>query len=162
MTRRVLLGTGAAVAGAAALVGGAQLTGRLDDVADAVGLDPKPLPDPGDTELVARTARDCATVLALVEATASTHAALAGPLVPFRAAVREQLEAVGGRSTGVEAVAPPADETEAVKALETVFGSAAGRRASAAADAASPDLVRVLASMSAGHAQAARAMRGLR
>ena len=108
MTRRVLLGTAAAVAGGAALVGGAHLTGRLDDVADAVGIQPKPEPDPRDNRLVGRAAASAATVLATLEATAARHPTM--PLAPLISLAREQVAAVGGRPTvGTPVVAESPD-----------------------------------------------------
>lgn len=159
MTRRVLLGTGAAVVGGAAIIGGAQLTGRLDDVADAVGLDPKPEPDPRDNRLVGRAGASAAGLLATLEATVARHPTMA--LAPLIDLVREQATAVDGGSAADAAPVPETPE-EASRALEALFSSAASDRATDCGRAVSPDLARVLASMSAGLAQAAVAVRGLR
>ncbi|MFI5428113.1 hypothetical protein [Aeromicrobium sp. UC242_57] len=75
MTRRVLLGTGAVVAGGAAALGAAQITHRLDDAARLVGLEPKPEPVPGDREIVRQAASDQAAVTATVEALDSAYPA---------------------------------------------------------------------------------------
>jgi len=161
MTRRVLLGTGAVVvtAGGALAVAGA--THRLDDVADAVGLDPKPLPDPEDSRILRRAARRTAILLATTEATATAFPDLA--LADLEVAAREQLAALGGgTAAATDVAAPPADRAAAVAALVDAYAVAATQRADDAGDAFSPALVRVLASMSAGHAQAARLLRGLR
>jgi len=160
MTRRVLLGTGAAVVVAGGALAAGRLTGRLDDAADAVGLDPKPLPDPADTTIIGRAAFAMAGVLAAVEATAAAHADLA--LAGFEAIGREHLEALGGTTASTDVAAPPTDRVEAVKVLEAVYGEAVKGRADDAADAFSADLVQVLASMSAGLAQCLRAIRSLR
>lgn len=159
ISRRVLLGTGAAVVATGGALTAAHRTHRLDDVADALGIDPKPLPDPNDTRILRRAADQCATLLATVEATATAQPAVA--LAPLVAIVRQQLAAVGG-SAATTVPAPAADVSAALDALETAFTDAADRRAADAVEAGSPDLVRVLASMSAGHAQSARALRGLR
>jgi hypothetical protein len=163
MTRRVLIGTGVAVVGAGGLLVAAEATGRLDDVADAVGLDPQPLPDPGDTRVLRRAADSTAALLASVEATAAAHPALA--LAPVADVVREQLAAVGGEAgdgAASSASAPPADRGDAVDALASALDAARKDRRRDALAAGSPALVRVLASMSAGHAQAVRVVRGLR
>ncbi len=163
MTRRVLLGTAAGVAAGAALVGGARLTGRLDDVADAVGLDPKPEPDPRDTRLVRRAARAAAGLVAAVEATASRHPDLATALAPLAIIGREQVAAVdGGPTATTDPITPPEAPDEAVRALETLCSTSSTERAADCGTAVSPDLARVLASMSAGLAQAATILRGLR
>ncbi|MRJ76933.1 hypothetical protein GEV29_10320 [Aeromicrobium sp. SMF47] len=160
ISRRVLLGTGAAVAGGAALVGVAHVTHVLDDAADLVGLDPKPEPDPEDDRLVRRAASGAATLLAMVEATAATHRSLA--LAPFEALVREQLTAVGGTTAATDVAAPPAGAGAALAQLEKAFRAAAKARAADALRSFSPDLTRVLASMSAGLAQGARGLGDLR
>ncbi len=161
MTRRVLLGTGAFVAGAAAFVGGAQLTGRLDDVADALGVDPRPEPDPRDTRLVRRAATVSAGLLAALEVTAARHPALA--LAPLIAVAREQVAAVGGApSDGLPPPAAADEPDDAVRGLEALYTAASRARASDSDRAASPDLARVLASMAAGLSQGAVAVRGLR
>ncbi|WP_162248839.1 hypothetical protein [Aeromicrobium sp. Root472D3] len=159
MTRRVLIGTGVAVVGAGGLLVAAEATGRLDDVADAVGLDPRPEPDPGDTRILRRAATATAALLAGVESTAAAHPELA--LDPVAAIVREQLAALGG-ATPPASPAPPADVAAAVDALATALDAARTDRRRDALAAGSPALVRVLASMSAGHAQGVRAVRGLR
>lgn len=160
MTRRVLLATGATAVAAAGGLVAAQLTGRLDDVADAVGVEPKPLPAPSDTRIVRRVASDMAVVLATVEATAAAHGGLV--LTPFEAIGRAHLDAVGGTTASTDVAAPPADPGEAISALEQTYEAASTARAADVAEAVSPELVRVLASMSAGLAQCARAMRQLR
>jgi hypothetical protein len=155
----VLIGTGVAVVGAGGLLVAAEATGRLDDVADAVGVEPKPQPDPDDTRILRRAARETATLLATVEATAAAQPALA--LAPVVAVVREQLDAVGG-GTASTPPPPPAGADAAVDTLATALDTARQQRRRDALAAGSPALVRVLASMSAGHAQCARAVRELR
>ena len=159
MTRRVLIGTGAAVAAGAGLLVAGERTGRLDDVAGAVGLDPKPQPDPGDTRLLRRAASSTAGLLAAVEATIAAHPSL--DLVPVAERVREQLAAMGG-ATAKPAATPPADAAAALEALDAAFVEAAGARGRDARSAGSAALVRVLASASAGHAQAQRIVGELR
>jgi len=164
ISRRVLLGTGVVVVGAGGLITAAQLTHRLDDIADAVGLDPKPLPDPDDTRILRRAAADTARLLATVEATAALHASV--DLTAVVSIIHEQLAAVGGATAppadAPPADAPPADAEAALRALEDILGASAADRSIDAQRAGSPALVRVLASMSAGHAQSARLARRLR
>lgn len=160
ISRRVLLGTGAAVVGGAALVGVAHVTHVLDDAADLVGLEPKPEPDPEDERLVRRAASGAATLLAMVEATAAAHDALA--LAPLETLVREQMTAVGGSGAATDVAAPPGDAAGALSQLEKAFRTASKERAADALRSFSPDLTRVLASMSAGLAQGARGIGDLR
>lgn len=159
ISRRVLLGTGAAVVATGGALTVAQRTHRLDDVAEAIGLQPTPLPDPEDTRIVRRAARGSAALLATTSATATAHPALA--LTPIVAIVREQLAAVGGSPTA-KATTPPTDAAASVTALAQAFSDAADQRAADAVQAGSPELVRVLASMAAGQAQCARAVEQLR
>lgn len=153
MTRRVLLGAGAVVAGGAAALGAAKITHRLDDAARWVGLEPKPEPDPRDAQIVRAAARDQATVTAAAQALHDAQPSAALALVA--AACGEQLRAVGG--TPVAARTPPAS----VGDLATLLAAASRRRADQAGEAFSPELVRVLASMSAGLAQCERRVRQL-
>ncbi|MET0953896.1 MAG: hypothetical protein ABWX57_11445 [Aeromicrobium sp.] len=155
MTRRVLLGTGAVVVGAAGLVTAAELTHRLDDVARAVGLDPKPEPDPADDRLLRAAATDMAALVALVEAIAAKHPGL--ELSPLVAVGREQLDALGGSTAATDIAGPAGDAATARTALVEAYRTAASARAAQALRATSPELVQVLASMSAGLAQCGRA-----
>lgn len=160
MTRRVLIGTGVVVLGTGGLLVGADRAGRLDDAADAVGLDPKPLPDPDDTRILRRAATATVALRATVDATAAAHPDL--ELSPVAAALGEQVTALGGLPAGVaapSAAAVPPDAGAAAEALEAVLDSAARSRTTDAETAGSAALVRVLASLAAGHAQAARAVR---
>ena len=159
MTRRALIGTAAVVVGAGGLVVAAEATGRLDDVAGAVGIDPKPQPDPDDTRVLRRAARATAALQAAVAATSAAHPRL--DLAAVTAAVGEQLTALGGAKAPA-GTAPPADQGAAVDALAQALDTACKDRARDAVAAGSPALVRVLASMSAGHAQSVRVVRGLR
>jgi hypothetical protein len=155
MSRRVLLGTGAVVVGSAGLLTVAQFTHRLDDVADAVGLRPKPEADPADDRLLRAAANDMAALTALVEATATRHPSLGlAALVPL---AREQLKALGGTTASTDIAAPPEDPVAALAAVEQACRTASSARAAQAVRANSPELVLVLASISAGLAQCARA-----
>lgn len=141
-------------------MGVAQATHRLDDVADAVGLDPKPEPDPEDDRLVRDAALQVSTLLALVEATASRHDGLA--LAPFEVILREQLAAVGGSLATTDAEPPPDDPKAALEALTEAFGDVAKTLRRDCLRAFSPALTRVLAAMSAGVAQCAQEIGDLR
>lgn len=159
MTRRALLGTGAVVVGTGGLLVAGEATGRLDDVADAVGISPKPQPDPDDTRILRRAARATAALQAAVAATAAAYPAL--DLAAVTSVVREQLAALGG-TKATTGTAPPDDQAKAVDALAQALDTARRDRASDAVAAGSTALVRVLASMSAGHAQSVRVVRSLR
>lgn len=155
MTRRVLLGTGAVVAGGAAVLGAAQITHRLDDAARLVGLEPKPEPDPRDDEIVRETAADQAKVAAAVTLMHRADPSLR--LAPIVDICEQQLRAVSNDTVGVDVVELP----ESPAALAALLTKASQVRAAAAAEAFSPELVRVLASMSAGLAQCARKVTSL-
>lgn len=159
MTRRALIGTGAVVLGAGGLLVAGEATGRLDDVADAVGIDPKPQPDAGDTRILRRAARATAALSATVAATATAHPSLDLALVT--GALGEQLTALGGAKAPAGAAAP-GEQGAALEALVQAFDTARKDRARDAVAAGSPALVQVLASMSAGHAQSVRVVRSLR
>lgn len=154
ISRRVFLGTGAVVLAASGVLGGAYATHRLDDLAEAVGLEPKPQSDPADDRLLASAATAQAAVLATVEATAALHTSFA--LAPFAAIGREHLDALGGSTAATDVAPPPADAAAALASLEVAYRNASTQRAQDAMKATSPELARVLASMSAGLAQCAR------
>lgn len=155
MTRRVLLGTGAVVAGGAGLLGAAQITHRLDDAARLVGLDPKPEPDPRDAQIVRQAARDQADVTASAEALHEARPELG--LAAVVALCTEQLTAVGGTTATTDLARGPASVGQLADLLKT----ASAARAAQANEAFSPELIRVLASMSAGLAQCERRVRRL-
>jgi hypothetical protein len=158
ISRRALLGTGAATVAVAAGLGGASLGHRLDDLARGVGIRPHPEPDPADDRLLARVAADQNALLAMVEATAATHTGL-GQFVTISTA---HATAVGVAGTVPDVAAPPASRAEAVTALATAYSAASKARAADTAKAVSPALARVLASMSAGLAQCAATIGELR
>lgn len=159
MSRRVLLGTGAVVAGGAAAVGAAQITHTLDGAARLVGLEPKPEPDPADTVIVHEAANEQAALTALVDVAHSTFPGL--DFAPIAAICHEQLEAVGGSTANTDITELPTSQAAAVALVSTQLAAVAGAHADAAQAAFSPELVRVLASMSAGLTQCARHVRGL-
>lgn len=136
------------------VLGGAHATHRLDDLADAVGIEPKPQSDPADDRLLRSAATAQAGLLATVEATAARHPSLA--LAPFVAIGREQLDALGGSTASTDVAAVPDDAAAALTALVAAYRTASTGRAADAVAATSPELVRVLASMSAGLFQCAR------
>ncbi|WP_162891229.1 hypothetical protein [Aeromicrobium sp. A1-2] len=156
ISRRALLGTGAATAAAAAGLGIAAYAHQLDDLARLVGLEPKPEPDPGDDRLIVSAAADQNALLAIVEATAATHTGLR--LARFVQISTEHAKAVGVAGRIPEVPIPPSDQAKAASALAAAYATAATARAADAGRASSPDLARVLASMSAGLDQCARAV----
>ncbi|MEJ7636177.1 hypothetical protein [Aeromicrobium sp.] len=160
ISRRALLGTGIASAVVAAGLGAAALGHTLDDLARGIGVEPHPEPDPADDQIISGAAADQNALLARVEATASTHRDLR--LRRFIAISTEHAEAVGVAAKIPDVAPPPADRPKAVKALSAAYSDAAKARAADSAKAVSPDLARVLASMSAGLTQCAREVAGLR
>lgn len=160
ISRRALLGTFAATTVAAAALGGAALAHRLDDLARRVGIEPHPEPDPADDRLLARVATDQNALLARIEATASAHPTLR--LDRYLSISTAHATAVGVGANVPQAPTPPADPAEAVDALRSAYAEASQARAADALRAVSPALVRVLASMSAGQAQCADTIGGLR
>lgn len=160
MSRRVLIGTGALVAGGAAVIGAAQITHKLDDAARLVGLEPKPEPDPRDSDIVRETSSDQAAVTATAVAIHAKFPAL--DLSDIVAICEEQLRAVGGTTAATDIAALPVQQSAAVQLLATMLSTSSKARATAAGEAFSPELVRVLASMSAGLAQSARQVGALR
>jgi hypothetical protein len=162
ISRRTLLGTGAAVvavAGAGAVAG---LTHRLDDVARGVGLKPRPRPVASDDALIARVAHEQNALLGQVEAAAVRHSGLADGLKPFAEIGQAQVKAVGGADRVPGAPAVDDDPARAVTTLSRAYAAASRARARDAGRAVSPDLARVLSSMSAGLAQCAHTVGDLR
>lgn len=129
--RALLIGTATVAVGGGLLA----VSGRADDLARAIGLDPVPLPDPGDEQLVAAVAEDQRRLLGIVDGAGQDWA-------PVRDLLGEQLVAVGGD--------PTAPITRTTGDPAAALRAAADERAAQALEARSPALARVLASMSAG------------
>ncbi|MBC7633132.1 hypothetical protein [Aeromicrobium sp.] len=161
ISRRALLATGAVTAGVTGALVVADLTHRLDDVAKVLGVEPHPEPDPRDDRLIIRVAKAQGALLATVKATDAAHSSL--NLDSFVTISRAHLRAVGRApsSPSSEVKPPPADAATAVRSLETAYSAESRSRAGDARRAVSPDLARVLASMSAGLAQCARSVGAL-
>ena len=155
MSRRTVLGTGLTVATAAAVVVAARAGGVLDDGLRVLGAEPHPEPDPGDTRRLARAATDQAVLIAAIDATIGEHGDLEGDLRPLRLVADEQLVAVGGRLDATSAGPPPQEPKAATTELSRLASESADAREDDAVSAASPDVARVLASMSAGLSQLA-------
>lgn len=147
------------VAGAGTVAG---LAHRLDDVAREVGVRPRPRAVAADDALIAEVARAQNVLLSQVEAVAARHAGLADGLKPFEQIAQAQVKAVGGADAVRRAPAVDADSAGAVTALSNAYAAASTARAEDSGQAVSPDLARVLASMSAGLAQCAHTVRDLR
>lgn len=131
-SRRVVI---AAAGGAAVALAGLFVTDTFDDALRAVGATPKPLPRPEDTSLLEAVVADQQRVLAVARGAANERVVTL---------VEAQLEQLGARpGTGSDA-----------GDLRAVLRDASGHRATDARAAISPDLAQVLASMSAGLAQA--------
>ena len=157
MSRRSLLGSGLTVATVAVAVVAARAGGVLDDALRGVGVEPHPEPDPGDTQRLKRAATDQATLVASIDATVGTHPELEGDLNPLRVVADEQLVAVGGSLAATSVGPTPADPKDALAELSRIASDSAEARENDAVAAASPDVARVLASMSAGLSQLAAA-----
>ncbi|MDO9378845.1 MAG: hypothetical protein Q7T56_08335, partial [Nocardioidaceae bacterium] len=136
-------------------------------------LDRVPRPAPrrreadADEPLVAAALADQQQVLATAVATRTAHAALAGTLDPVVEHHRAHVSVLGGTpatgtptpsgtatsSSPATTAPPPADPAAALAALGEVERAAAEARGQDATTAASGDLARMLAAMSAGQAQ---------
>jgi hypothetical protein len=158
MSRRTLLGSGLTVATVAAAVVAARAGGVLDDALRGVGVDPHPEPDPGDTRILERAATAQAVLIASIDATIGAHPGLDGRLNPLRVVADEQLVAVGGSLAATSVGPAPADPKDATAELAQLAFDSAEAREDDAVSAASPDVARVLASMSAGLSQLATAL----
>lgn len=146
------------MATAAVAVSAARAGGVLDDALRAVGAEPHPEPDPGDTRRIRRAATSQAVLLVAIDATIGAHQDLEGSLRPLRLVADEQLVAVGGRLDATSPGPPPNDVAEAVAELSRLAVESAEDRSDDAVSAASPEVARVLGSMSAGLSQLAQAL----
>ncbi len=156
ISRRALLGTGAGALALTAAVGVGAATHRLDDIADSIGIKPRPRPVASDETLIAAVAQAQNLVLAKIELTSARHPELANTLAPIAKIGQEHVDAVGGPSGVPSAEAIDSDPARALKALEQTLDGASTARAKDSLRAVSPALARVLSSMSAGLAQASR------
>ena len=161
-SRRTLLSAGLAAATAVVAVGAARAGGVLDDAIRAVGVEPHPEPDPGDTRRLERAALAQAALVAAIDATIGRHGGLDGDLRPLRVVADEQLVAVGGRLAATSAGPIADDAAEALTELARLASESAQDRETDAITAASTDVARVLASMSAGLSQLADRLGTLR
>jgi len=158
MSRRTLLGTGLTVATVGAAVVAARAGGVLDDALRGVGVEPHPEPDPGDTRRLSRAATAQAVLIATIDATIGEHPDLESELDPLRLVADEQLVAVGGNLSATSVGPAPADPRDAIVELSRLAAESADARENDAVSAASPDVARVLASMSAGLSQLATSL----
>jgi hypothetical protein len=158
MSRRALLGTGLTAGTVAAAIVAARAGGVLDDGLRVLGAEPHPEPDPGDTRRLRRAATDQAVLVAAIDATIGAHGDLEGDLQPLRVVADEQLVAVGGRQDATSAGPPPADRQDVVAELSRLAVESAEAREADAVSSASPEVARVLASMSAGLSQLATSL----
>lgn len=124
-----------AAGGTAVALAGLFVTDTFDDALRAVGARPKPLPRPEDTSLLDAVVADQQRVLAVARGSGNTV------VVGLLSSQLEQLGATPGSSTQTGD-------------LRAVLRTAAGHRATDARSAIAPPFAQVLASMSAGLAQA--------
>lgn len=158
ISRRSLLGTGAGAIALAGAVVVADATHGFDDFARAVGLKPRAEAVASDDTLIAAVAQAQNLVLAEIEATVASQPTLAGKLAPFTTIAQEHVTAVGGSSVVPTAVPIDRVPVRAIADLATSLSRASTARRKDADAAISPDLARVLSSMSAGLAQCSRAV----
>ncbi len=143
----------------AGAVGVADATHRLDDIARSIGIKPRPRPMASDDVLIGSVAEEQNVVLARIEGVAAQHPDLAKPLAPCSEIAQAHLNAVGGTSTVPPAAPVNPDPAVAVGELARSLSRASAARARDAGKAVSPDLARVLSSMSAGLEQCASTVR---
>jgi hypothetical protein len=123
-----------------------------------VGVEPHPEPDPGDTRRLARAATAQAVLVATIDASVGEHGDLESKLRPLRVVADEQLVAVGGNLAATSVGPAPADPRAATAELSRLASESAEAREADAVSAASADVARVLASMSAGLSQLATSL----
>ena len=151
MSRRAALGVGLGVVTVAGL---SHLVGVDDDALRALGVAPHPEPDPGDASILRRAIRDQRELVVLLDVALQQEPDVATAAPTVRAAARAQLAQLGGKPPTGDVGARPTTVVEVARRFATV-----GRRREADALRASDhDLVRVLASLSAGQAQVARTL----
>lgn len=150
---------GATVAGVATAggVAAARGTGVLDDALRRLGANPHPEPDLGDARRVRRAADAQAALIASIDATILKHRDLEDSLKPLRVIADEQLVAVGGRLPSTDVGSISGDRKDAAAALSQSSADSAEAREDDAVVAVTPEVARVLASMSAGLSQLAAA-----
>ncbi len=136
-------------------------THRFDDFARTIGLKPRAQAVASDDTLIAAVAKAQNLVLAEIEATVATHPSLDAKLAPFTKIGQEHVTAVGGSTTVPPAKSVDGDPARALEALAKSLTRASVARRNDANAAVSPDLARVLSSMSAGLAQSSRAVGAL-
>ena len=139
----------------------ADATHRLDDFARTVGLKPRAQAVASDDTLIAAVAEAQNAVLAEIEAIVAQLQSLSSKLTPFQSIAQEHVAAVGGSSTVPTTATVDPDPSRAISDLAKTLSAASAERAKDANKAVSPDLARVLSSMSAGLAQTTRAVRKL-
>ena len=139
------------------MVVAARAGGVLDDGLRVLGAEPHPEPDPGDTRRLQRAATAQAVLIAAIDATIGEHGDLEGTAA-LRLVADEQLVAVGGRPGRDQRGSPAREPEGAVTELSRLAAESAEAREDDAVSAASPDVARVLASMSAGLSQLAASL----
>ena len=101
-------------------------------------------------------------LIATIDASIGGHPRARGRLSPLRVVADEQLVAVGGSLAATSVGPAPADARDATAELARLAFDSAERPRKRAVSAASPDVARVLASMSAGLSQLATAFGAVR
>ena len=151
-SRRATLGGLLAIGAGSVMPAGCDLGDQ--DRRGGPGRAPTPRPD-ADQRLVARTARDVVRTRLAVTAAVDRHRVLAGPLGPLLRMHLAHVRALGGaagrrRAVGQERSAEAAGALQAIRVVEAAHRH---RLEAAALGAASGDLARLFASMSAAVAQ---------
>lgn len=145
---------------AAGIVG--DRTHRLDDLARTVGLEPQRRAAEADLVLLKRARTDQDALLALIAAVSAAHTDLTKPLTPLLTNLQSQLKHLGGPLAGADDLAAPTDAKAALDLLIAQFRQAEQARSTASLNAVSGEFAQVLASMSAGFAQAVVVLQAIR
>lgn len=153
ISRRALIGTGAGLA----VLAGAGVVGdrehKLDDLARAVGLEPRPEPSAADEALIMVARRDQTKLLAAMQAASTTYPSLTRTLDPLAANARKQLTSLGGAVPNIHSATPPTDPRAALDSVIAIHALAEKNRSHEAIEAVSGAFAQVLASIAASLAQ---------
>lgn len=162
ISRRALLGTGAAAVAAAGAAVYGDHTHELDDLARNVGIEPRPLPVESDQLLIKKVQRDHSAVLLWTKAVAARQPGLVKTLDPLVANLQAQIEHLGGVAANLDVAAPPSAATAALDSTITRYEDAAALRAKQALHAASAEFAQILASIAVSLSQGVLLLRNAR
>lgn len=155
INRRSLLVTGMAVAAALGASAVGRVSGHLDDVAKALGIDPLRVSSPADEKVRVQAVRDQALLLASLSATQRAHASTASALAPMVEHAQTHLVLLGKVAPDDAVRAPPTAATvsEAIADLIAQTAMAEVDRTNDAVAAVSSEFAQLLASIAASLSQ---------